>query len=51
VNGQSSPTPSIVRVRKSEGSIRAQWAAQRIVEPPTPFHISGLTSESEVSQG
>ena len=40
--GQSSPTPSRLRVRKSEGRMRGQWARKLMVEPPTPFQFTGV---------
>ena len=51
MNGQSSAMPSSDLTRKSEGNIRTQCAAHRTVLPPTPLHINGLTSDSDVSQG
>ena len=51
MSGQSSPTPSSVLTRKSDGMFRCHCAAYTTVPPPTPFHISTVMSESESSIG
>ena len=51
MNGQSSATPSRLRTRKSDGMLRCHWAANTIVPPPTPFHISAVMSDSDSSIG